>query len=84
MPHPGLIGPDSVELLDTVADGRLLTEVYGYEPDWGYPSAADRIRITEIMEATDEEEAETEGPPETAPDGRSSDDMAGDLSDSEG
>jgi glutamate synthase domain-containing protein 2 len=84
VPHPALIGPHSVEILDTLADGRLLDEVYGYEPGWGYPSAADQARITEIMEAVDEEEAATEGPPETAEDGRSSHEMAGDLPTSEG
>ena len=84
VPHPGLIGCDSVEILDTLADGRLLDEVYGYETGWGYPSAADRTRIAEIMEAVDEEEASTEGPPETAEEGPPSDEMAGDLPVSEG
>lgn len=84
VPHPGLIGPDSIEVLDTLADGRLLDVVYGYEPGWGYPSAADRARITAIMETVDEEEAATEGPPETAEEGAPSDDMAGDLPASEG
>ena len=64
--HPTLIGPESVEVLDTLSEGRLLHEIYGYEPGWGYPSARDREAITRIMSATDEDEAETEGPPETA------------------
>ncbi|MFN3341025.1 MAG: glutamate synthase-related protein, partial [Dietzia sp.] len=81
--HPGLIGPNSVELLDTLADGRMLEEVYGYQPGWGYPSVTDRSEIIKIMERVDEEEAETEGPPETAEDGEPSDEIAGDLPPSE-
>jgi glutamate synthase domain-containing protein 2 len=75
--HPALIGPRSVEVIDNLADGRLLDEVYGYEPDWGYPSARDREQIVAIMAATDEEETQTEGPPETAEAGATGDDHAG-------
>jgi len=64
--HPALIGPGSVEVLDTLSEGRLIDSLYGYEPGWGYPSARDRDEITRIMAATDEDEVETEGPPETA------------------
>jgi glutamate synthase domain-containing protein 2 len=76
--HPALLGPGDIEVLDTLADGRLLDEVYGYEPGWGFPSAADREEIVRIMSATDEEETRTEGPPETAEDGPAGDEMAGD------
>lgn len=76
--HPGLIGPDSVELLDTLSDGRLLREVYGYEPDWGLPSARDREEIVTLMRSFDEAETQTEGPPETAEAGTRRDDAAGD------
>jgi glutamate synthase domain-containing protein 2 len=82
--HPGLIGPDSVEVLDTLSDGNLLNQIYGYEPGWGYPSAEDREEIARIMEITDEEEADTEGPPETAEQGRRSDDAAADEDAGEG
>ena len=75
--HPALIGPDSVEVLDTLSHGALLDEIYGYEPGWGYPSARDRARIVAIMDAVDEEESRTEGPPESAEDGRRSDEFAG-------
>ena len=75
--HPALIGPDSVEVLDTTTDGRLLDEIYRYEPGWGFPSERDRAEIIAIMSATDEEEAETEGPPETSEDGPREDDAAG-------
>jgi glutamate synthase (ferredoxin) len=77
VPHPGLIGPESVEVLDTLSDGRLLDEIYGYEPGWGFPSARDRQEITAIMSAVDEEETRTEGPPETSEDGEHRDDAAG-------
>jgi len=76
--HPALIGPDSVEVLDTLSDGRLLDAVYGYEPDWGFPSAHDREQIVSLMAATDEAETRTEGPPETAESGESGTDAAGD------
>ncbi|GAA1136633.1 FMN-binding glutamate synthase family protein [Nocardioides aquiterrae] len=75
--HPALLGPDSVEVLDTLSHGTLLDELYGYEPGWGYPSARDRAEIAAIMAAVDEEESRTEGPPESAEDGRPSEDLAG-------
>ena len=38
-------------------DGRTastpLQEVYGYEPGWGMPSAADRAEIVALMTATE-------------------------------
>jgi glutamate synthase domain-containing protein 2 len=76
--HPALIGPDSVEVLDTLSEGKLLDQLYGYEPGWGYPSEKDCDAISRIMAATDEEEAETEGPPETAEAGRRTDEAARD------
>lgn len=79
VPHPALIGPRAVEVVDNLADGRLLDEVYGYEPGWGYPSDVDAEKISSIMAATDEPEAQTEGPPETAEEGAPSDEMEGDL-----
>jgi glutamate synthase (ferredoxin) len=77
--HPALIGPRAVELLDNLADGRLLDEVYGYQPGWGFPSAADRDAIIAIMSATAEPEARTEGPPETAEEGQPASEVAGDT-----
>jgi glutamate synthase (ferredoxin) len=75
--HPALIGPDVVEILDTLAEGRMLDDVYGYEPGWGFPSRRDRDAIVAIMSATAEEETHTEGPPETAEHGARRDDAAG-------
>ena len=33
--HPGLIGPDDVDVLNGVCTTLPLREVYGYEPGWG-------------------------------------------------
>ncbi|GAB6987061.1 glutamate synthase-related protein [Nocardioides pyridinolyticus] len=82
--HPALIGPGSVELLDTLSDGRLLDEVYDYEPGWGYPSAADQREIAAIMTAIEEPETRTEGPPETAEEGEPGTEHAGETQASEG
>jgi glutamate synthase domain-containing protein 2 len=75
--HPSLIGPAHVELLDNLADGRLLDEVYGYEPGWSFPSARDQEEIAAIMSAIDEPETRTEGPPETAEEGEPGTEHAG-------
>ncbi|MCA0145159.1 FMN-binding glutamate synthase family protein [Blastococcus sp. LR1] len=47
--HPGLIDTGSVEVLTGRTESRPLDEVYGYEPGWGLPSAADRSAIAAIM-----------------------------------
>jgi glutamate synthase domain-containing protein 2 len=47
--HPGLIGPDVVEIVSRLAEGVPLHEVYGYQRDWGLPSAADRQAVIELM-----------------------------------
>ncbi|GAA2141549.1 FMN-binding glutamate synthase family protein [Nocardioides koreensis] len=75
--HPALIRPDSVEVLDTLSEGRFLDEIYGYEPGWGFPSAPDLASIRAIMAAADEDESQTEGPPETSQRGRESVGAAG-------
>jgi glutamate synthase domain-containing protein 2 len=75
--HPSLIGPDSVEILDTLADGRLLDQVYGYQSEWGRPSVQDQLRLRRLMERHDEPEAETEGPPDTAESGKRTEEVAG-------
>ena len=77
--HPALIGPDSVEILDTLADGRLLDEVYRYQPGWGFPSVRDQAAIRRLMETAEEPEVETEGPPETAEQGERGDLTTGDI-----
>jgi glutamate synthase domain-containing protein 2 len=49
--HPGLIDASSVEILTGRTASTPLGEVYGYEPGWGLPSAADREEIARIMTA---------------------------------
>ena len=49
--HPGLIETDAVEVLTGRTASKPLDEVYGYEPGWGRPSAADRAEIARIMTA---------------------------------
>src|SRR5215218_914814 len=49
--HPGLIDASSVEVLTGRTASTPLGEVYGYEPGWGLPSAADREEIARIMTA---------------------------------
>lgn len=77
--HPALLGPDCIEVVDHLVPGRMLDEVYEYEPGWGFPSAADRETITAIMSAVDEEEADVVGPSLTAESGPPSDDFAGEI-----
>ena len=50
--HPALIDADDVELLDAATSARPLRELFGYRPDWGRPSAADREAIIALMTAT--------------------------------
>jgi glutamate synthase domain-containing protein 2 len=47
--HPGLIDTDSVEVLDGRSSATPLNRVYGYQPGWGLPSAADRAEIVRLM-----------------------------------
>jgi len=51
--HPGLIGPDDVDILDGLRSAQSLREIYGYDAGWGVPGGALRARITEIMSATE-------------------------------
>ncbi len=51
--HPGLIDTDSVEILGGRTSSTPLADVYGYQPGWGLPSAADRAEIVRIMTATE-------------------------------
>jgi glutamate synthase domain-containing protein 2 len=64
--HPALIGPDSVEIVDTVSRGRSLRDVYGYQPGWGLPGARLEQEIIALMSGQREPAADVEGPPETA------------------
>jgi hypothetical protein len=50
--HPGLIVADDVEILDGHRSSVPLREVYGYQPGWGLPSAADQAAIPTLMEGS--------------------------------
>ncbi len=48
-PHPGHVTTADFEILDDRFGSRPANEIFGYEPDWGLPSAADREEIERIM-----------------------------------
>ena len=48
--HPGLLSGDMVEILDGRFGSETLDELFGYRPDWGFPSEADREEIVRVME----------------------------------
>ncbi|MEA3214146.1 MAG: hypothetical protein QOJ19_302 [Acidimicrobiia bacterium] len=50
--HPSLIDADAVEFVDACSAATTLRKLYGYQPDWGRPSAADREEIMRLMTAT--------------------------------
>ena len=47
--HPGLLGPDDIEILLGNRSATSLREVAGYEPGWGLPSAEQRAEIERLM-----------------------------------
>lgn len=47
--HPGLLSGDMIEILDGRFGSSTLHEVFGYQSEWGFPSAADRREIVQIM-----------------------------------
>jgi len=49
--HPGLIGPDDVDVVDGIRSTQGIREVYGYEPGWGELGPALRAEIVSIMAA---------------------------------
>jgi glutamate synthase (ferredoxin) len=77
--HPALMGPDLVEVLNTLSEGKTIREIYEYEPGWGLPSDEQRRRLVQLMESREEPEVETEGPPEVSEDGVQGDVLSGDA-----
>ena len=47
--HPGLIGPDDVDLVDGLRSSEGLRAAYGYEPGWGELGAALREEVSGLM-----------------------------------
>ena len=51
VPHPSLVTADMFEILDGRFGSVSGAEVFGYDPSWGLPSAADATQIAQIMSA---------------------------------
>ena len=49
--HPALVGPERIEILDGRFASSTVTDLFGYQAGWGFPGAADRVTITELMRA---------------------------------
>jgi hypothetical protein len=49
--HPALVGADRIEVLDGRYSSTSVRDLFGYEASWGYPSAADRAAINQLMRA---------------------------------
>jgi len=60
--HPGLIGADSIEMLDGHSLSTPLRQLYDYAPDWGMPSAADQEAIVGLMSGAPQGSTAPESP----------------------
>jgi glutamate synthase (ferredoxin) len=49
VPHPGILSADHIEILDGRFGAAGVREVFGYGPEWGFPSEADQGAIRAIM-----------------------------------
>jgi glutamate synthase domain-containing protein 2 len=49
VPHPGLVTPNELEILDERFNTATAGVVFDYEPGWGLPSVADQDEIRRIM-----------------------------------
>lgn len=49
VPHPGMIGPDDIDLADGSASATPLREVYGYQPSWGRLGGRIESELTSLM-----------------------------------
>jgi Conserved region in glutamate synthase len=47
--HPGLVSSEDIDVMDRTTSSASLAQTYGYEPDWGLPSAVDRAAIAALM-----------------------------------
>jgi glutamate synthase domain-containing protein 2 len=48
-PHPSLVPPSQLEMLESYSTSVALDEVFAYEPGWGLPPAADRAELEALM-----------------------------------
>ncbi len=60
--HPGLIGPDDVDMVDGLRSTQALRAVYGYEPGWGELGPALKQEVVGIIAGL---RPEPERPPTT-------------------
>ncbi len=47
--HPGLLSSDHIEILNDHFGSSSVAELFGYRPEWGFPSPEDRRDIERIM-----------------------------------
>ena len=47
--HPALLSSDHIEILNDHFGSSSITELFGYRPEWGFPSLEDRRDIERIM-----------------------------------
>jgi hypothetical protein len=47
--HPALVTADQIEILDDRFGSSVARDVFGYEPGWGRPSAADQSSVTQLL-----------------------------------
>jgi len=47
--HPGLLSSDHIEILNDHFGSSNIVELFGYRPEWGFPSPEDRRDIERIM-----------------------------------
>lgn len=57
VPHPGLVGPDQLELIDTGFRARTVREVFGYEADWLAPRQEQVAEAAALMAVAEAAEA---------------------------
>jgi glutamate synthase domain-containing protein 2 len=60
--HPGLIGADSIEMLDGHSLSTPLRQLYDYAPDWGMPSATDQEAVVALMSGAPQGSSAPESP----------------------
>jgi glutamate synthase domain-containing protein 2 len=48
-PHPCMVGPDQIEILDGAYGARTLAQIFEYGDGMGCPSKTDRAAITHVM-----------------------------------